>query len=475
MSLRDFMIANSILTDRVALGSLGSQYGGKRDTYEAAGYDKAITPDQYALRYLRQDIAGRIVDIYPEETWRKPPEIRDTESADLSQFERAWQYLVDTSDSGDGETQRGLFHYIVRADKLAGLGRYAVILLGINDGQALDQPVETKARKPEDLIYVNVFDEASARVAEWDTDATSQRFGKPLSYNLSFRIGEGEIVRKVHWTRCIHIAESPLRDDQIGRPRLELVFNRLMDLEKILAASGEGAWRVLVPSYVMATKDGYRLPAINPAAPEDVQAVERAAIEEQEAQLDELVHGLRRWLQLEGMEPHPLPADIQDPSAAVNVVLQMIAAAMRIPLRVLIGSERGELASSQDERSWARTIQGRQSQFAEPVIMRPLINRLIWLGILPVPANGRYEIIWPDLLEKERKEEAEIADKVASALQKLGIQVDAQAFVDTYLPDIPLHAVTNGIPAPSVPASSPERGGEPAANAGFFRRFENYP
>ena len=43
-------------------------------------------------------------------------------------------------------------------------------------------------------------------------------------------------------------------------------------------------------------------------------------------------------------------------------------------------------------------IQERHEQFAEPSILRPFIDRLIWLGALPAPVG--YEVEWPSLFTK---------------------------------------------------------------------------
>ena len=51
----------------------------------------------------------------------------------------------------------------------------------------------------------------------------------------------------------------------------------------------------------------------------------------------------------------------------------------------------------EDEGNWAGRIEERQIHFAEPVILRPLIDRLISFGALPEPSDGEYEINWQSL------------------------------------------------------------------------------
>jgi hypothetical protein len=95
----------------------------------------------------------------------------------------------------------------------------------------------------------------------------------------------------------------------------------------------------------------------------------------------------------------------------------MIAAASGIPKRLLIGSERGELSSTQDESNWNQNIQDRREQYAENAILRPLIDRLISYGVLPQPEDEDYDVQWPDLWTPSEKEKADTASSVATALK----------------------------------------------------------
>jgi hypothetical protein len=78
-------------------------------------------------------------------------------------------------------------------------------------------------------------------------------------------------------------------------------------------------------------------------------------------------------------------------------------------------------------KQWAGTIASRQTNYAEPEILRPFIDRLIWYGVLPMPVNG-YDVgilddsgvrRWPPLLEMSELEQAEIMQKKALANRAL--------------------------------------------------------
>lgn len=437
---------SDIMARAVLAGTLGISFGGKRDLYEAAGFDKAITYAHYLARYLRQGMARRLVNVKPDETWRVAPHVHDgpdhhTDDPD-SDFSRAWAALAYGGAQIEGETRRGLLHYLHRLDRLCGIGEYGVLLFGLADGLPLSESVVSGSMGgPEDLLYVNVLDAGSAVIQEYEADVNSRRFGRPKFYNLTLVYGQSQATHRVHWSRVIHVADEVVNNELFARPRLEPVWNDLVSLEKIMAATGEAGWQLMDPGRIITTKDGYQLPTIRPGMSQsEVESTEQA-ISEQTAQIEEWMHGLRRWLQLEGQEMQELTNQLQDPSPSVDKLLDLIAGSVGIPKRVLLGSERGEQASSQDEQNWNRVITTRQNNFAGPQILLPVLNRLTWYGILPKPSSGGFFIHWHPLGEQDRREHADIAKTNAEALSSIGAAVDPVQFVKTYMPDLPDDAV----------------------------------
>lgn len=432
--------ANSVLSDRMALArSLGMlTFGSKqRDVYTAAGYDKTITYAQYLARFLRQDVAQRVVAAVVTETWRALPTLLDGMNKDTgiegTPFTDGWLRLVGSAQD-EAETRRGLVHYLARLDLVSRVGRYGVLYMGLDDGKQPHEAAEAGSLKdPSGLLFVSIYDEGAAQVSAWETNPSSARYGKPLTYRLTGSAAAGQVVNiEAHWTRCIHVADNTLTSDVYGSPALEVVWNRLIDLDKIMAATGEAGWTQMQPGYLFSTKDGYELSADD--------------ADKRQEQMDEFVHGLRRFLEVNGYDATILSSQLQDSSGAVNNVLKLISAATGIPLRKLTGSERGELSSTQDDDNWIDVIEARQAQYVTPVIIEPVVNRLLWLGALPAPSMGAYTVWWPSLRQKNPEQQAKIADTNANALQKVGAKVNPKIFVETYLPDLPVEAVEEAPP-----------------------------
>lgn len=374
----------SEIVSRAQLGSfLGQSFDGDRDLYAACGYPTNITYQEYLGMFVRGGISRRVVDAYPRATWRQFPEVYDTEDeASTSAFEKAWKTLVRDSD---------IFSYLRRADILAGVGRYSVLLLGYGDARPLDQPVQKAAK----LLYLQPLGEGDAPIATFEEDPKNERYGLPKTYNLNLRIGDNKssISKPVHFSRVLHVTDERMTSDIYGTPRMESVYNYLVDIAKIGGGSAEMFWRAGFPGLALQTD------------PETALTDEAEA--EMEEQLTEYVHKLRRTLLLQGVEAKELAGSPSDPSGHSSLQLRLISGTTGIPERILTGSERGELASTQDRDNWADRVDERRLQIAEP-FLRDFVDAMIATGVLPAPKSGEYLVAWPEIRATTPKEKADL-------------------------------------------------------------------
>jgi len=390
-------MASELLTRQSYMAQLGQSFNGNRDIYTALGYPKSLTYDDYFLRYDRQDIATRIIEAPVTGCWSKLPQILETEEKQDTQFEQAFIAL---------NTSTRLLSKIVQLDKLCGIGEYAVLFLGFA-GATTEQLKDPVSGNPQ-LLYVTPFGQGNAEIMSYEEDTQNPRYGKPKTYRLTMNLSTTKTTTTtrqimVHHSRCLHIAENCLDSDVFGTPRLKKVFNRLMDLDKIVGGSGEMFWQGAFPG--MAFK-----------ADSDSDMTQSAAAVTTE--IDNYVHQLKRHMRLQGIDVQQLNGQAIDPTAHVDIQVQMISAATGIPKRILLGSERGELSSSQDADNWADHLQQRREEFCEGAILRPLIDLLIQNKSLPTPGKDGYKIDWPPLYIQNDKEKAEVASKRAEALGK---------------------------------------------------------
>jgi hypothetical protein len=136
-----------------------------------------------------------------------------------------------------------------------------------------------------------------------------------------------------------------------------------------------------------------------------------------EDEIKEYEHNLRRFIRTKGITMTPLGSETSDPSGSFRSIMSLIAGSTAIPQRILLGSERGQLASGQDRQSWNERVSERQTGETDPTILRPFVDRMIDRAGLPRPKNG-YQTVWPvpeSLNETERSHNAQrIARAVAS-------------------------------------------------------------
>jgi hypothetical protein len=392
-------------------------YEGERDYYEAFGYNPSPAVEDYVDRYRRQDIAARIIDLPANDTWKKPPEVSEDDNMETA-FVKEWESLA---------TRLRIWSMLSRVDKLSGVGRYGMLLVGARDGENLAEPINQGSLKGEKgILYLRPFSEEKASIKTWVEDTGDERYGLPELYAVRLRDDKDAV--NVHHTRVLHVAEGKQDTEIYGTPRLQKVYNRLDDLMKIVGGSAEATWLNMRPGTLLTNQPDYAIPQDDDAKEARLEEIRRYA------------HDPLRFLMLEGMDARQVgPSEVVDPSGPFNVQISLIAAACEIPQRVLLGSARGELAAArEDMNQWAGVIASRQSNYAEPEILRPFIDRLIWYGVLPMPANG-YDIgslddsgvrRWPPLLEMSELEQAEITQKKALATRALVNPLTGQAPLD---------------------------------------------
>lgn len=439
LSINSFMSSFSIEREQAFGAAASKTYAGARDIYRTAGYPPVLSVTDYLGRYQRDALAYRIVTAGPDDTWREPFSMLDGSNMEdgLSDtpFVKAWNKFVqfDTLE-GDllDDSRRSLWHYFFDVDRQCGIGQYAVMLLGFADvapGDAQGFLLPLQPGGGGKLLYIHVANEYNSRILQEDLvrDPNNARFGLPEFYRMDFNDGFGQ--RRIHFSRCIHVAENGVL---FGKPRLEAVYNRLIDIEKLLAASGEAGWRSITRKIIISTRDGYQLSESTVSADK----------------VNDMIHGLRDVVELEGMDVNVVSGESIDPTGSIDNQLNMISAGTDIPKRILIGSERGQLASTQDEKHWNDNIEARRTQFVEPTIVRPFIKRMIYAGLLPMPSSGAYMLDWPSLFKTTDAEQSTTFLQYAQGISYLkdpGVEriVKQPELVKYFIRGLPADAVPN--------------------------------
>jgi hypothetical protein len=369
-------------------------------------YPDSISIDDYKKMFDRNGVGCRVVKILPEESWNTPPEIYETEDVKIeTEFEKSINELIKT---------KNLFYNLKRADILSGIGRYGVILLGIDDGKKLDQPVsgidlktgEGRTSGQHKLLYLKCFDESFVEINKVETDTTSPRYGYPVQYTVKFQDYASATSlmssQVVHWTRILHLADNRCTSDIYGEPRMKCVYNNLLDLKKITGGSGEMFWKGGFPGISFETMPG----------------LENATIDADglREEMTNYMNGLQRYIAAEGLTAKSLSPQVADPTGHIKANLQEICIALGIPFRIFAGTEAAQLASGQDKDTWNNRVMLRRNDYLSSLVIRPFIDKSIALGILPEVKECF--IWWPDLNAPTEKDRAAIGDLRTTAMTK---------------------------------------------------------
>lgn len=283
---------------------------------------------------------------------------------------------------------------------------------------------EEPSKKERNVLFLQAFSENLVQVVRFEFNPNNPRFGQPIMYRVTLSdprephagIGLPMATVFVHWTRVIHLADieaNASNSKVFAPPVLRPVLNSVLDIKKVRGASAEAYWKNCLASLSLET---------HPQLGGDVD-VDKTALR---SMLEQRNNGLQRDIVTTGMSAKTLAPQAVDPTPYIAVQMEAIAIQLGCPLRVLKGSERGELASTQDDSNWDDRVMGRCTGYVTPRIIVPLVDRLIMAGALPVPEG--YTVEWPDFESLSKKDKVTIASAQTTAMTAY-IQGDGQSLV----------------------------------------------
>lgn len=382
---------------------LGASLFEGRDYYDTFDWPTDIDEEQYYATYTRNPFAKPVVDRPAFTSWRDDPIIVDDGDDEQTDFQQ---------DVEKANRELDLWSYAERLDRLAGIGRYGVLVFVTSD---VEQPDDLSAEfSPGDapgdgldkINQIKVFSEVSVDNIRFGdvNDAQDGRWGKPTEYSIDFspeaetEEDKNDAVYDVHWSRTVAVPATRLLDDDFfGRPRLEPVYNVLKDIEKVLGSVAELAYR--------GADKGL---AIN----YDPDKVDSTFMKDNDQDLQEWLHGLQPAFQTAGADIQELGGQIADATGIFEPQLSALAAATGIPKRVFEGDPAGALASAEeDTQAFFGMIKERRSEYNTPHIARPIIDWVLDNDLISDPSTdgNHYGIEWEPLRVLSEMEQAELA------------------------------------------------------------------
>lgn len=308
-----------------------------------------------------------------------------------------------------------VWQHLAECDRRSLVGAYSGLIMRLGDGKRFDEPVDRVPGGLDGLVEVIPAWEGQLTVSQWDTNQTSPTYGQPLMYQFAeSAVGQAQQPRQftIHPDRVIIVS----RDGTLnGRSALGPGYNALLDMEKIRGGGGEGFWKN--------AKSGLSLEIEKDAKIEDMARVMGVPVQEVVDKIDEQVEsfnkGFDKSLMMQGIKAVPIQVQLPSPEHFFAIALQSFAATFSCPLKILVGAQTGERASTEDSEEWARVNMARRTNELIPAIMA-FVNRLERFGILP---QRDWHLDWTDLTESSMGEKIDRADKMASVNQKMGGEI----------------------------------------------------
>jgi hypothetical protein len=219
--------------------------------------------------------------------------------------------------------------------------------------------------------------------------------------------------KDVHWSRVIHITRNSLSNRLYGVPDLRPVWNDLDNLYKLIGGGSETAWNIMsLPTLFSIDKD-VTFPS------EEAMNTQLTAFKES---IEKLRHKLDPYAYGRGVTADVIgnKGGLPQFGPDADTVMDQIAGTKGLPKRVLLGSEVGDLASTQDKKRVDDRKDEHIRDCSEPAL-RQFFNRLLqYGGVRPLSDQGkgkgkRYEIIWPKEEEMSESEKGELVVKLTTA------------------------------------------------------------
>lgn len=420
--------------------------GTKQDFYKDFGWPEQLSFQLFYNMYSRNGLAEAAVERTVLKTWETHPWLLEMQPEDHDE---------ETPVEEDIRRHFGKLRFwqaLMEADRRSLVGEYAAIILRIADGLTMDQPVGDAAGI-ESLVEVIPAWQGQLVVDEWDQVQTSPTYGQPKAFKFNeTAMGDSKAARqfRIHPDRVVIWSKD---GTVFGKSLLQAGYNDLLDMQKISGSGGEGFWKNAKSAPVLQVSEQARIHdlATMLGVPTDQIADKLGdVIRDWQSGLDEL-------LMLQGIEAKTLGVTLPSPEHFHRIALQSFAASVSMPIKILVGSQTGERASTEDAAEWAQTNMSRRQNVVIPNIMA-VVARLEAFGIID---SRDWSLDWADLTEASAGEKIERASKMATINQAAGPYGDQAFTVDEIRDAAGYEALTEPIEddtddEPARPVRQPE-------------------
>jgi phage-related protein (TIGR01555 family) len=376
-------------------------FGTSRDRSTAGYYarDGQLYSQELKSLYYGDDICATIVDAPVEESFRNGYCLTAKDKQLAEEFDK-WT-----------ESELHLSEKLEEAETYARIYGGSLIVLGLDDGQTLDKPLNPNAVKSIDWMLT--LDRRYAQPMSYYSDL-GPKLGMPASYNISYYAGRSTKSFLVHESRCVRF--RGVKVDFQRQAELagwdQSVLQRPYDVLRKFAAgwdnaaamlgdASQGIFKMQGLTELLSTKNESTKLADRMRAVDMTRSVTRSMVVDKERE------DFTRVTQSFSGVPEML-----------DRFMQRLSAACKIPVSILMGrSAAGMNATGDlDVKSWEKQVAAYQKRSLTPRIREVL--SLLQLA-KDSPSKGKaiekLETKWHPLSQPSTKEEADTRLAVANA------------------------------------------------------------
>lgn len=375
--------------------------------YRDYGYPENLAFEHYMMMYKRNGIAAAGVNRAIETCWQSYPVLQEKE--ETHKETTLEKQIVDAFE------RLNFWSVLSEADRFSRIGKYAGVIFRFRDNLPFEQPVARVGGGLDGVAEVIPVNEGQLTVSELYSDTTQpDTYGKVKMYQFT----EQEITDTTDTTKMRQFMVHPDRVHIWSKnmtiwndPILEPGFNDLLTIQKINGAGGEGFWKNAKAAPILNVDMNAQLNSL--------ATMLGVPLDELGDKLDTIVDdynkGLDATMVLQGIEPKLLSVTLPSPEHFLMGPMQSFAASISIPLKILLGSQSGERASTEDAKEWNKTCNSRRENYIKPNIISIL---RMWekYGIL---ARKPWYLLWGDLTESSSQEKADLGAKMADVNAKM--------------------------------------------------------
>jgi Protein of unknown function (DUF1073) len=429
-------IAGKVLANQARLTR--SQYQSQSElqqTLSKIKFESQLTWEQIDWMYRNHPLARRICSEFADHSWINAPLVLEKENVTgmpTTAFEKACDEIAKKVD---------LYAKFKQLDILACKGQYAVLYidyadergaqkinyntLSSNNGASADYYQKLgvvnweslKNKGAEAINSVVSFDQGVAWPKIVNTD-TKSPIPPEIEYYIlqtgginshSLTINTGNLSTKqfeTHRSRCLHAIKHADTNNYYGISMLEPVYNYLKVIMSLVGSSAV--------IFELNARGGLALSLKN-----DTRSLDQASLDKFKDAASEYVEGYRRFLLCEGLDAKVLNHTSHSPVEPFDVAMKLIAAHTKIPIRILLGNEAGNLASEEDSANLQLTTQSYQTGFCSPMV-RSFFQPLIDNQVIPAPSSGEFKVEWPSNTKLDKQAQSEVFNAIAQGVSALG-------------------------------------------------------